>query len=105
MLVAYCDESHGAHIWSLSGFVAGDDAWKAPFTPSWRGALHDSKIKEFRAAQCDTGNGAFRGLARSDRATIQERFCGALGSIRPRGFVTAINLRHHSALRKRLDLG
>lgn len=105
MLQAHCDESHGAHIWSISGFLADDSAWKTIFMPAWQKALDDTRLTEFRAAHCDTGQKAFKGLARLDRAAIQERFIASIGSIRPQGFVTGINLRHHDALRERFDKG
>jgi hypothetical protein len=99
--IAYCDESQtDGKCYVFAGYIGASSEWEA-FDKEWRNALSEEGLTEFKTANCEHGQGQFRG--HTDRPRVYKRFRTILINSSLRGVATALDLATYHSLMPRFQ--
>lgn len=103
-LRAYCDESgmHGdPQFFVVCGYVGRANEW-IHLEDRWTNLLRRHQLAEFKASDCEHGQGVFKGKSPREREELQRKFYSLITKFALHGAASSIVMADYNALLPRL---
>jgi Protein of unknown function (DUF3800) len=103
-ITAYCDESvrDGDGVFVIAGYLATLKNW-VNMSEVWDEFLRDENLTEFKASDCEGGNGEFQGRGEDECRRICERFVSIIEHSGLVGVAMIVDLRAYDPIRPEMD--
>jgi Protein of unknown function (DUF3800) len=103
-ITAYCDESvrNETGVLVMAGYLGTLRQWQH-FDQGWNADLFHDKLPEFKASDCEKGNGAFEGRCKEERQGSYQRFVARIAESQLLASVVVTDLHAYAPIRPEMD--